>query len=450
MIKMDTIYEGHKVDPALVQKYIDEMADYITVAPVDMDKTLYLVTEVKGIRSYNVFTVDADFTGATMSRLLRRQTLTMSRKNIARIAAADLTGNINLDMIMEAQGKVHKDRIDEYWKKELRLTRQIILDEMLSNGEYILLNPVSDGNCFSVKCKNSWRNGKNEILWQFHFLLNPLETNYSAAADQIYNIQEQLKKQTLNKPDRCSLVVDNEFIFNGVVNELKRNNSENSFTSVILVSIPTRRVIDEHVISREKFTSLESGSSDAIICSNRLFPLPEPKESKPLGDSNPETIIPELNEGDIRRMITDLTLQKGYQVQYKGKTQINMPLINIETSAVIKVFQPNGYNFQWALCYKSTTIDMSAVNIEESIKVAKAELKSYVIDWAMKAMIYFYQGGTIDKLSMVITDKDVFDSAVTELKNLHIPNEISIILVSTERNMVIDEYIVPQKCFKII
>lgn len=116
------------------------------------------------------------------------------------------------------------------------------------------------------------------------------------------------------------------------------------------------------------------------------------------------------------------------------------------------------------------------MDIEASIRDAKTEVKAYVIDWIMKAMVYYYQGGAanggvgggintgsyvatmgnannggeINRLSLVITDKDAFDSAVNELKTLCIPNEISIILVSTEQNVIIDEFVVPQKYFKII
>ena len=414
-----------------IQKYIDQTGDYVKVMPIDQERTIHLIAEAKGDGNFRDFAAGAGTTSSSISRIFNGKTIKLGHKIIAGFAAAaESSGAVDLDMLMEAQGRVRKDQIWEFRKKEYRIIRQIIMDELLSGGYNLSEQDEKRWreSRFRFHITEPDKNGEG-IQWSFKTLFYPLDHKSKLAVANAYKWLKQVKAK--GKNGRESLIIDNEFIFHKIVSELSKVKSDRGF-SVILVSIPLRRVVDEFFLSAQ-----DSFEPNGIVSQHRIFEQVKEIQTKKQYMNIPETIIPKLNSDDCRRIIADTLLQKGYQVQYEERNAIIAPFIQIEPDAVMKIRGQGRDPYRWALKYKSFPNQSD-----------NSESLQYIEEWLTKTMAYYFQGGCISRFTLILDNQDVYNIVVDMLKHIMIPSEISILLISPGKNIILDEFILPQKFSK--
>ena len=412
--------------PQSIQRFIDQTADYVKVAPVDQERTIYLISTAKGDGNFRDFAAAAGTSAPSVSRIFNGVTLSLGHEIIAGFAAAaESSGVVDLDMLMEAQGWVRRDQIEVFRAREHSIIRQIITDELLS-GSYTLAEQTEEyGHVsnFNIQIKESDRDG---ILWAFRSMISALDKESDTA---VVNASQWLEWANDDAgADQQSLVIDNETVFREIVRAFSKRKT-NRQLSVILVSIPQRRVVDEFIIP-----SIDRDCMQRIISTQRIYEPVKSKPPKKLFANNPETIIPQLRWDDCRRIIVDALLRKGYQVHYEGRNSIISPFIQIDPDVVMEIRKPG------------ESVSRYVFNIKSFQKKAdKAEALQNIGDWLTKTMAYYYQGGYMSRFSLVLDDREVYDDVVDMLKHITISGEISLLLISPEKNKILDEFIIRQK-----
>lgn len=425
MARVKGFKQNYNSTPQSIREFLDRTADYVKVAPVDQERSIYLISTAKGDGSFRAFAAAAGTSAPSISRILSGLTVNLGHEIIAGFAAAaESSGVMDLDMLMEAQGWVRKDLIGEFRTKEHSIIRQIILDELLSGG-YTLEAQTEEsefGFGFDVQLKGS---DGVEKLWSFTSLFYPLNKESASA---MANAQEWLARtQNNGTADYQSLVIDNEAIFRKIVRNFSKRKTGQQL-SVILVSIPQRKVIDEFILSAEN-----GGNMQSVISRQRIYEAVKNKPPKKPYTNNPETIIPQLRWDDCRRIISDAMLRKGYRVQYEERTSIISPFIRIEPDMMVKIRRGEETDDRWVLNIKSfpKTSDNS-------------EALQYIGGWLTKIMAYYYQGGNMSRFSLVLDDRSIYEAVVDMLKPITISGEISLLLISPEKNKILSEFIIPQ------
>ena len=411
-----------------IQKYIDRTSDYIKVGPVDQERSIYFIAAAKGDGSYREFAAAAGTSAISISRILRGNTVSIGHDILAGFAAAaESSGAVDLDMLMEAQGWIRKEKAEDFWIKENNIVRQIITDELLSGENVLSLvnkNETSGNESeFTLKIKEA---NSKETLWFFETQIYPLEKNYSSVKEKIHRWLDKANAE--ETADRHSLVIDNEFIFKELVKDLSKEKS-GRYLSVILVSIQQRKIVDEYILPPKK-----GRHPQGIISKHRLFHSIKAKPPKKLYTKDPDTIIPQLNCDDCRRIISDSLLQDGFQVQYEGRNPIIMPCLQINPDVVMDLWKDGRDQNRWVFNIKSFPK-----------KSDNSEALQYVDEWLTKTMAYYFQGGYMSRFTLVLDNRDVFDAIVDKLKYINISGEISLLLISPEKNKFLDEFIIPQK-----
>lgn len=410
--------------PQSIKRFIDQTVDYVKVAPVDQERSIYLISTAKGDCNFRDFAAAAGTSAPSISRIFKGSTLCLGHEIIAGFAAAaEASGAFDLDMLMEAQGWVKKDLIDDFWAKEHRIIRQIITDELLSSGCIIESKVHGRESKFSVQLKESDENG---IFWSFTSLLYPLEKKSDLAIANACKWLEWIK--AVDNTSRQSLIIDNDVIFRKIVRNFSKRKIDQSL-SVILVSIQQRRVVDEFIIPAEDGAGIQR-----IMSPLRIF---EPLKSKPtrkMPTNNPETIIPQLRCDDCRRIIADALLRKDFQIQYEGRNSIISPFIQIDPDVVMEIRARGGNASRWVFNIKSFPK-----------KTNNLEALQNIGNWLTKAMAYYFQGGYMNRFLLVLDDQNIFDAVVDMLRHVTISGEISIVLISPEKNKILNEFIIPQK-----
>lgn len=412
--------------PQSIQRFIDQTADYVKVAPVDQERTIYLISTIKGDGNFRDFAAAAGTSAPSVSRIFNGVTLSLGHEIIAGFAAAaESSGVVDLDMLMEAQGWVRKDQIEAFRTREHSIIRQIITDELLSCGYTLSEQTEEYGHVssFNIQVKESDRNG---ILWAFRSMISALGKKSDTAMAEADQWLEWVNEDSA--ADHHSLVIDNETVFREIVKAFPKRKTDRQL-SVILVSIPQRRVIDEFIIP-----STDEDCMQRIISTQRIYEPVKSKPSKKLFANNPETIIPQLRWDDCRRIIADALLRKGYQVHYEGRNSIISPFIQIDPDVVIEIRKPG------------ESVSRCVFNIRSfQKKTDNSKALQNIGDWLTKTMAYYYQGGYMSRFSLVLDDQEVYDDVVDMLKYITISGEISLLLISPEKNKILDEFIIRQK-----
>ena len=63
--------------------------------------------------------------------------------------------------------------------------------------------------------------------------------------------------------------------------------------------------------------------------------------------------------------------------------------------------------------------------------------------WLNSAMAYYYTGGRAGRISIIVERRSLYEQLCQRLSKIRIPNEISVILISTAADRVLDEYVAP-------
>lgn len=61
--------------------------------------------------------------------------------------------------------------------------------------------------------------------------------------------------------------------------------------------------------------------------------------------------------------------------------------------------------------------------------------------WLNNAMALYYSGENAGRISIIVNNRTVFEQIRELMSHYKIPDEISVILVSTEKQKVLDEYV---------
>lgn len=135
-------------------------------------------------------------------------------------------------------------------------------------------------------------------------------------------------------------------------------------------------------------------------------------------------------EDDCRRIIADELLRRGYSVNYsKSESRTNMGMIfdfEIQTDALERG------GGRWLLEAKMfTEYGRMPIGIGSSRR------------WLDSAMAAFYRGEEAGRISIIVDHRRAFEQMKEYMSQYKIPDEISVILISTKKGRVLDEYIAP-------
>ena len=130
-------------------------------------------------------------------------------------------------------------------------------------------------------------------------------------------------------------------------------------------------------------------------------------------------------EDNCRCMIADVLLKKNYSVAYPNGNNQNYSFdFEIITDAI-----PNG-NGRWLFEIKMPTPYSHSPTGVEKTKI-----------WLNNAMALYYSGENAGRISIIVNNRTVFEQIRELMSHYKIPDEISVILVSTEKQKVLDEYV---------
>ena len=140
---------------------------------------------------------------------------------------------------------------------------------------------------------------------------------------------------------------------------------------------------------------------------------------------------PELSrklEADFRRILADELLTRGFSVSYPNQSSHHPETrvfdIEIITDAI-------GNGGRWFVEVKNTISGFPGM--------------SKFRRWLDSAMATYYRGEKIGRISLAVDNRNFFEQSKHRLAELCIPDEISVILISTASGRVLDEYVAPLK-----
>jgi len=137
-------------------------------------------------------------------------------------------------------------------------------------------------------------------------------------------------------------------------------------------------------------------------------------------------------EDKCRRILVDALLKSGYSVKYEPNTRSDEVRLRIISDFKLRTDALGTDNSLWMMECK--------IFSQNSI-LPQGTGRSSI--WMDTAMAYYYRGGKASRISIVVNAHELFEFMKHRLEELTIPNEISVILVSTKEGRVIDEYIAP-------
>ena len=137
-------------------------------------------------------------------------------------------------------------------------------------------------------------------------------------------------------------------------------------------------------------------------------------------------------EQECRRIMADELLSREYSVFYGSKNDLGLTEeykigdFSLRTNAL------GAENALWIIeCKTMTQYSMLPIGSGRS-RI-----------WIDRAMAYYYCGGKAARISLVVDHSAVFEQMKKRMSVYTIPNEISVILISTKQGKVLDEYVAP-------
>ena len=133
-------------------------------------------------------------------------------------------------------------------------------------------------------------------------------------------------------------------------------------------------------------------------------------------------------EESCRRIIADELLRKGFSVSYPKDGVDDLTTracdFQIVTDAV-------GNGGRWLVEVKNLVVDNPQ--------------QGRVRAWINSAMAVYYCGEKVGRISMAVENRQIFEQIKCRLSEFTINDEISVLLISVSRGMILDEYVAPMK-----
>ena len=409
--------------------------NYKRIKPVDISKTIYLVSKAKGNRTLREFASEVgQISFVAIFRILNGHTVKIGKKGIAGIVSAAEPGSqVTLDSLMAAQGCFNDNTLAKYYDE----IRQIVINDLLTKGLdlrlpqesskddiknskqskfTILINRLSPHNPSHNTIANT---PDNLLTWNFEIITAPLlrmDESLSEYSNQI--ISRLLTKNFgTRKSNKFSLLIDNEQFYNEIKDQAELIQIPYE-VSIILISLAHKKVLDEFVVPL-------SNKQPNIIKFQRIKLLHESKYSFSFDESY-------LN--DCRSIIADDLLQKGYAISNKDSC------VHLPDPGIIEL-QPD---FTYSVTGEDNVNNIRTFNVMRAINFSNYdEFRQAVLNWTLRAMACFYTGNYEGMLSLVIDDPIYYQSIIEELSVYNIPDSISLLLVSEEDRKICEEKLIP-------
>lgn len=184
--------------------------------------------------------------------------------------------------------------------------------------------------------------------------------------------------------------------------------------SVLLVSPQKRMVISENAVPRSDGETAELLYSPCETETNWT-------ENYPLH---------ELKIREARAIIAEKLMGKGSSIHLidAGNFQPQDKIGAIQPDFTFAVNSSRRKPFHWAFTLMSLPEDADATAAREKIRA-----------WVSKAIVYFYLGGKLDRLSLAADNEKIYNYAHEEISALHMHDELSVIHISFLRKQIIHE-----------
>ena len=393
--------------------------DYVTVKPVDTPRTIYLVGKAKGERGYREFSAAIGTSISFISYVLNGQSIKIRNKVIAGLvnAAADGSG-VTLEALMDAQGRIHKKDLDSFEANYQSDIRRILIDQLLEAGyevefsEYYRVEHASIDSIIMLRLKLP--DSDKFIPCDFKIKTCPI----IKTTDDVDGMTSSWLNETIAvnffQKTRLFLVVDNPVIYQKILEKVEQIRIPNDI-SVLLVSPQKRIVISENAVPRSDGETAEP-----------LFP-----EYKADVDQAGYYPFREIYIKEARSLITEKLMGKGCQIWLTdpGSCQPSDQIGHIKPDFTIAVKSSRKKPFQWAFTLMLLPEDTDETAATEEIRA-----------WVSKAIVYYYLGGRLDRLSLVVDSEQIYNYVLNEISTLCMNDEISVICISFLRRQIIYEY----------
>ena len=392
------------------EQLIDLYFSYMRVVPPDPERTICLISAAKGDRSNQSFAEAVGTSKVSIGRILSGKTVKIGQDILSGIAnAADKTWPVDRDILMEAQGWVYGENFLQFSQRRMRAGMQVIEDEFLSCGRLLQkMSPLNNQYGYIMHIRGD---DDAPMLWKFTPCLAPFDEPHAQHLSEACAWRKIA--QMPGDEDRHSLVVENKEFFDLLVKKFSEEKCT-KWLSVILVSVPQRKVADEYILPNEN-----DANPQGIMGMQRKF---EPLPSYPLMDlytGDPNEIIPQLNRIDFRRIIADAVFKKMVLFRYKAFDPNLSSIPDITPDVLIAYYEPGGEEKCWWFDIKSFP------NRKDNTEAQKE-----IDDWLTKILAFSSLNSTISRFTLAIDNWRVYHAALKKLKDVTLPVDISLLRIA--------------------
>lgn len=137
---------------------------------------------------------------------------------------------------------------------------------------------------------------------------------------------------------------------------------------------------------------------------------------------------------DARSLIADKLMEKDCLLRLIDAGSFHPPdmIGHIQPDFTLAVNRSRRKPFHWAFTLLPLPEDANETAVREEIRA-----------WISKAIVYYYLGGKLDRISLIVDDEQIYSYALEEISTLHIKDEISVICISFLNRKILREYTLP-------
>lgn len=154
-------------------------------------------------------------------------------------------------------------------------------------------------------------------------------------------------------------------------------------------------------------------------------------EAQGIVDQKDRRALASRYEEDCRRIIVDELLKRGYTVSYPQMGLRTWAGSNAFDFEIITDAIPNGGG-KWLVEAKMMT---------EFSRFPVGSGRTGI--WLDSAMATYYRGEQVGRISLIIDHRAAFEQWKDRLSQMHLADEISVILISTKQGKILEEYVAP-------
>ena len=220
---------------------------------------------------------------------------------------------------------------------------------------------------------------------------------------------------------RQVLVVDNPVVYQQML-ELIRSIRVPNEIAVVLISPQERKVSEEYIIPLTDFREAES-----------LFRISDKPGESPEVPKN-ESYFQQIYKKDCRGILTNELLHQGYRIRYLDEED---SLSGYEESWI----QPDFIYYLGGKQSRPTSWGFVLQKFLETDETVSTERSIH--EWVCRAFAYYYLGGKLSKLSLIVDNEKAWQYAIDEVSGLSIDDKISVIYISLQDRRIIREYRIP-------